>query len=101
MDLKNLYKQAQQMQNKMQKVQSDLEKEIIQGEAGGGAVIVYANCKGEIQKVKINKESIDLEDDIDILEDLILAAYNDVKKKADHKASKSMSSAGLPSNLMT
>jgi DNA-binding YbaB/EbfC family protein len=100
MDLKNLYKQAQQMQNKMQQVQSDLENEIVKGESGGGAIAIHSNCKGEVQKVKIIKEFIDLDDDIEILEDLILAAFNDAKKKAESKANERMSSAGLPNNLM-
>tara|TARA_A100001015_G_scaffold274817_1_gene331510 strand:+ start:1558 stop:1863 length:306 start_codon:yes stop_codon:yes gene_type:complete len=100
MDIKNLYKQAQQMQTKMQKVQGDLDNEMVKGESGGGAIAIHSNCKGDIKKVEINKDLIDLEEDIEILEDLILAALNDAKKKAENTASKKMSEAGLPNNLM-
>ena len=100
MDIKNIYKQAQQMQAKMQKVQGDLDNEMVKGESGGGAVAIHTNCKGDVKNVELNKDLIDFDEDIEILEDLILAALNDAKKKAESTAARKMSEAGLPNNLM-
>tara|TARA_B110000503_G_C7133423_1_gene407765 strand:- start:1500 stop:1805 length:306 start_codon:yes stop_codon:yes gene_type:complete len=99
MDMKNLVREAQKMQLKMQQAQNDLEKEIVRGESGGGAVIVHSNCKGKVQKIKINRNLVSADDDVEILEDLILVALNDAKKKSEVKTASHMSSLGLPNNL--
>lgn len=100
MDIKNLMQEAQKMQNKMQKIQKTLEKEIVQGESGGGIVIIHMNCKGGIQKLKIEKNLINCNNEIEVLEDLIIAAFNNAQKKIKIKTNDYMTSAGLPNNTM-
>lgn len=84
-----LMKQANQMQAKMKKVQEDLAEREYEATSGGGAVV--AKMKGENQLVglKIDKEVID-GDDVEMLEDLILTAVNEVLKEAKETSSKEM-----------
>ena len=69
------------MQQDMGKMQAELSAIMIEGTAGGGAVIVVCNGNSEFRSVKIKKEAIDL-DDISLLEDSILAAIKDATNKA-------------------
>lgn len=79
--LGNMMKQVQQMQAKMEKIQADLEKLEVEGTAGGGMVTVIANGKQDILSIKIDPEVVD-KDDVEMLQDLILAAVNQAKQKA-------------------
>ncbi len=72
----NLFKKAQQLQEKMAKLQEELGEKTVEASAGGGMVTVLANGKQEIVSVKIDPEVVDV-DDIEMLEDLVLAAVND------------------------
>jgi len=72
----NLFKKAQQLQEKMAKLQEELGEKTVEASAGGGMVTVLANGKQEIVSVKIDPEVVDV-DDIEMLEDLVLAAAND------------------------
>lgn len=95
----NLMKQAQQMQEKLQEAQEQLSEVKVEGTAGGGMVTVVANGKQEILEVTIEEEV--MEDDVEILEDLIVAAVNQAMTKAGEAAQEKMNEAtgGLLSNL--
>ena len=81
-DLGGLMKQAQEMQAKMEAVQTGLEAAEIAGSAGGGMVKVVLNGKNEMRGLKIDP-SLATPDDVEILEDLIIAAFNDAKAKVE------------------
>jgi len=89
MNMNALMKQAQKMQEEMQKVQDSLKNIIIEGTAGGGMVRVRANCKLEIVQVSIEKEIVDSTDK-EMLEDLVAAAVNQAIQAAQAKASEEM-----------
>jgi len=93
-----LMKQAQQMQEKMAKAQEQLENETVTASSGGGMVEVVMTGKKELKKLTLKKEVVD-PDDIEMLEDLILAAINEASKKADELSDSKMGGAGLPSGL--
>ena len=80
--MQNLMKQAQKMQEEMRETEALLDDWEIVGTAGGEAVVVYMNAKKKIDGIEIDKSVIDPED-VEMLEDLILAAINDGYKKAD------------------
>jgi len=87
-NLGQMMKQAQQMQARMAEMQEALDKVEITGSAGGGMVSVTMTGKGEIRKVKIDPKLADPAD-IEMLEDLIVAASNDAKQKVEaHVAEK-------------
>lgn len=90
-NMNNLMKQAQKMQKKMQDMQDDLENQVFEAAAGGGAVKVTVTGKKEVTKVSIDPEVVD-EDDVEMLEDLILAAVNEAMRTADEKVNQQMSS---------
>jgi nucleoid-associated protein EbfC len=77
-NLGQMMKQAQQMQERMAELQSKLEAVEISGASGGGLVNVTLNGKGEMRRLKIDKSLVD-PNDVEVLEDLILAAVNDAK----------------------
>ncbi len=85
----NLLKKAQQLQEKMAKLQGELGEKTIETSAGGGMVTVLANGKQEIISVKIDPEVVDT-DDIEMLEDLVLAAVNDALYQAKQMVSEEM-----------
>lgn len=76
MNQQQLMKQVQQMQQQMQKIQAELGEAIVEGTAGGGAVTVTMNGHRDIQAIKLSPEIVD-PDDVEMLQDLILAAIND------------------------
>ena len=90
-----LMKQAQQMQEKMQKAQEELQNIIVHGESGGGMVKISITCKNEIKKIDIDDSLFS--EERDMLEDLLIAAFNDAIRKADKKTQESMS--GMTSGL--
>jgi DNA-binding YbaB/EbfC family protein len=81
MDINKLMQQAQQMQAEMMKAQEELANETVEASAGGGMVTVKANGAGEILEIKISKEAVDA-DDTEMLEDMVLAAVNEVIRSA-------------------
>ena len=91
MNIQSLMKQAQMMQKKMQEEQAKLAEEVVEGSSGGGMIKISLNGKFEMTKINIDKTLLN-DDEIDVLEDLILAAYNDAKDKVDAKMNESMSS---------
>lgn len=81
-NLGQLMKQAQQMQAKMEEMQAKLAAVEMTGGAGGGMVSITVNGKGEVRRVKIDPAIVD-KNDVEMLEDLLLAAFNDAKAKAE------------------
>jgi nucleoid-associated protein EbfC len=94
MDLNKLMQQAQQMQEDMQKAQEEMAKETVEGTAGGGAVSVKATGTGKILEIKIKKEAVD-PDDVETLEDLVLAAVNSALQAAEELAKSKMNIGAL------
>ena len=96
-DMGKLMKQAQQMQAKMAKAQEELEAREIEASSGGGAVTVRMNGKQEVLAISIKPEVVDPED-VEMLEDMILAAYREARKKAEEVAQEELSkvTGGLP-----
>ena len=86
MNIQNMMKQAQQMQERMQK---QMEEMRIEATAGGGMVTVVINGSKQVQSLKIEPEAVSKED-VEMLQDLILAALNDAYRKADEAMSKQM-----------
>lgn len=95
-NINQMLKQAQQLQNQMAEMQKRLEQEEITGTSGAGMVTVTINGKGEMKGIKIDPALADPKE-IEILEDLIVAAYNDAKVKLDVYTNEEMSkvSGGL------
>jgi len=89
MDISKLMKQAQKMQEAMVKMQSDLNLQVVEGSAGGGAVTVTMTGGMEVQSVRIKPEAVD-PNDIETLEDLVTAAVKDAVSKASALASNQM-----------
>lgn len=85
----NLMKQAQQFQTKMAKLQEELGERTIEATAGGGMVTAVANGRQEILSVQIDPEVVDPED-VDMLQDLILAAVNDALTRAKNMVNEEM-----------
>lgn len=86
----NLMKQAQKMQKDMAKVQEELQEKSVEATAGGGAIKVTATGKKEIKEIIIKPEVVDPED-VEMLQDLILAAVNEALRKADEMVNSEMS----------
>jgi DNA-binding YbaB/EbfC family protein len=87
--MNNLMKQAQRMQRQMEENQKQLETQEFTAEAGGGAVSVTVTGKKEVTKVLISKEAVD-PDDVDMLQDLVIAAVNEAMRKADEASAEAM-----------
>ncbi len=85
----NMMKQAQKLQSKMLKLQEELAEETIEATAGGGMVKVVANGKQQIVSIEIEKEVVD-PDDVEMLQDLIMAAVNDALNKSQEMVSERM-----------
>ena len=89
-NMANLMKQAQKMQRQMEENQKELEEKEFTAKSGGGAVEVTVSGKKEITKVKISEEAVD-PDDIETLEDLIMAAVNEALRMVEEESSQNMS----------
>ena len=81
-NMNNLMKQAQRMQRQMEESQKELETKEFTAKAGGGAVEVTVTGKKEVAKVKLSQEVVD-PDDIEMLEDMVMAATNEALRMAD------------------
>lgn len=97
-----IMKQAQQFQSKMAKVQEELGNETVEASAGGGMVTVVANGRQEIVSIHIEPEVID-PDDVEMLQDLVMAAINDALSRAKNmmndemgKLTKGLNIPGMP-----
>lgn len=88
-NMNNMMRQMQKMQNKMMKAQEELHEMEFEASVGGGMVTVTANGKREIINIQIEEEVVDPED-IDMLQDLVLAAVNEVMNKVEEKTDATM-----------
>ena len=88
-NMNNLMKQAQRMHRQMEESQKELEEKEFTATAGGGAVEVSVSGKREVTKVKLQEEAVD-PDDIEMLEDLIMAATNEALRKVDEASANVM-----------
>ena len=86
MNIQQMMKQAQQMQEHLQKQMTELR---VEGNAGGGLVTVVVNGAKQIESLKIDPEVVS-KDDVEMLQDLIVAAINDAQRKADEEMSQKM-----------
>ena len=86
MDMRHMMKQAQQMQERLKKQMDELR---VEASSGGGMVTVVVNGNKQIQRLKIDPEVVS-KDDVEMLQDLILAAINDAQRKADDELNSSM-----------
>jgi DNA-binding YbaB/EbfC family protein len=87
-----MMKQAQQMQDKLQKQMAELR---VEASAGGGMVTVVINGAKQVLSIKIDPEAVS-KDDVEMLQDLILAAINDAHRKADEEMAKQMGGMNIP-----
>ncbi|MBI5213555.1 MAG: YbaB/EbfC family nucleoid-associated protein [Nitrospirae bacterium] len=88
--LGDMMRQAQKMQEEMQKMQEEARTKTVEASAGGGMVTVVANGGGEIVSIKIEKDVVN-PDDVDMLQDLILAAANEALRRAQQIVNEDMS----------
>ena len=86
MDIRQMMKQAQQMQEQLQKQMQELQ---VEATSGGGMVTVVVNGIKQILSIRIDPEGVS-KDDVEMLQDLILAAVNDAQRKADEELQKNM-----------
>ncbi|SFL62931.1 YbaB/EbfC family nucleoid-associated protein [Halanaerobium salsuginis] len=89
MNMQKMMKQAQKMQAKMAKMQSELEEKTVEASAGGGVVKVVVNGKQEVVDLKIDPDAVDPED-VEMLEDLVLAAVNQGMHEVQEMVNKEM-----------
>ena len=101
-NLGQMMKQAQQMQAKMAELQESLADLSIEGSSGGGMIMVTLNGKAEMRAIKIDPALVDPQD-VEVLEDLIIAAVNDAKSKVEarvqEETQKLMGGLQLPPGL--
>ncbi|MEK6697455.1 MAG: YbaB/EbfC family nucleoid-associated protein [Nitrospirota bacterium] len=101
--LNNLMKQAQQMQERVKKLQEEAGSKTVEASAGGGMVTVVANGRQEVLSIKIDPSVVDPKD-IEMLQDLILAAINEALRKSQELMKEEMArltaGMGLPPGLM-
>jgi nucleoid-associated protein EbfC len=89
LNFQNMMKQAQKLQEKMVKVQEELAAKTVEATSGGGMVTAVVNGKFELMSIRIEKDVVN-PDDIDMLQDLIIAAVNEGVRKAQEMASAEM-----------
>ena len=98
-DMSGLMKQAQKMQADLKRLQDELKDRVVEGKAGGDAVIAYANGTQELLQIKIKPEVVD-PDDIEDLEDLVVAAVRaaleEARKMQEEETSRITGGGGLP-----
>ncbi|QUH25164.1 YbaB/EbfC family nucleoid-associated protein [Serpentinicella alkaliphila] len=89
-NMNNMMKQVQKMQKQMEEKQAELENKIVEASAGGGAVLVKVSGKKELKSIELKPDVVD-PDDIEMLQDLIIAAVNEALRSADEMANREMS----------
>ncbi|MGF7186497.1 hypothetical protein GGQ84_002609 [Desulfitispora alkaliphila] len=89
-NMNKMMKQAQKMQAQMEKMQAELAEKEVEASAGGGVVTAVANGKQEVVSIKIKPEAVD-PDDVEMMEDLVLAAVNEALRKSQEMMSQEMS----------
>ncbi len=96
-DIGNLLKQAQLMQEKFTKMQEEMAQTTVEGTSGGGLVSVVLNGQNNVESLKIDPSLI-VQDEAEVLEDLVVAAFNDAKSKLETKMEEDMAkmTGGMP-----
>ena len=96
-DLMGIMKKVQEMQSRMAEVQAELESVVVEGSAGGGVVRVQMSARGDLKSVEIDPDVLKPEDR-EIVQDLLVAAHADARRKAEAAAAEKMQAvtAGLP-----
>ena len=89
-NMQQMIKQAQKMQQDMAKMQEELEEKEVTASAGGGAVTVTATSKKVIKSIEISPDAVDPED-VEMLQDMVVAAVNEAMRKAEAEAAQNMS----------
>ena len=101
-NFQDMMEKAQKMQKKMQEIQESLASLEVEGTAGGGMVKIVMNCKNEVKKIELDP-SIIKQEEKQMMEDLIVAALNDAKIKAEEKSKEEMAKLsgdlGLPTGM--
>jgi DNA-binding YbaB/EbfC family protein len=97
-DLMKIFQQAQQMQERLQKVQDELQQRTVTGAAGGGMVTVEADGKGMVRRIKIDPSVVNPAD-IEMLEDLVAVAVSEAQRKAQALAQEEMGKLAGGMNL--
>ncbi len=97
-NMSSMIKQAQKMQQDMLRVQEELETKTVEATVGGGSVTVEVNGKKELVKIQIQPQAVD-PDDVEMLEDLIMAAVNEGMRKADEMATNEMNKVAGGMNI--
>ncbi len=97
MDIQKLMRKAGDIKKKMDQMQKVIEEKEITGTSGGGAVKIHTTGKGEVKKISLEKDIVNPEE-IEILEDLIVAAFNNAKQAADEFSKEEMEKLGIPSS---
>lgn len=90
MNQANMIKQAQKMQEELRKMQEELENSVFEATAGGGVVKAAVNSRHELTALTIDPEAVDPED-VEMLQDLVIAAVNEALRKVDEASSSGMS----------
>ena len=96
--LGDMPRQAQKLQSEMQKMQEESKKKTVEASSGGGMVTVVATGAGEIVSIKIEKDVVNPED-VDMLQDLILAACNEALRRAQQMVNDEMSKLTMGLNI--
>ena len=96
-DIMGMMKAASEMKGKMEALQAELADLVVEGRSGGGMVVVSLSGKGDMRGIKVDPALLKPED-AEVVEDLIIAAYNDAKGKSEAEAQRKMAevTAGLP-----
>ncbi len=89
MNMQKMMKQAQKMQSQLMKAQEELAKTEVEGTAGGGMVKITLTGDNNLVSVKLNKDAVD-PDDVEMLEDLIVAAFKNAQEKVQEMSGKAM-----------
>lgn len=102
-NMAGMMKKVQKMQNEMKKMQDELKRNTVDVTAGGGAVKIVMNGEKQVQSLTIDPAAVDPED-VEMLQDLISAAFNEATKKVDEMMASEMgkltSGLGLPPGLL-
>ncbi|MFW6026874.1 MAG: YbaB/EbfC family nucleoid-associated protein [Candidatus Woesearchaeota archaeon] len=93
-----LMKQAQKMQEDLKKAQEELENKEFKSSVANGMVEITANGKKKIKSVKLKKQAVD-PDDVEMLEDLLVTAFNDINDKIDNYSKEKMGKSGMPEGM--
>ena len=88
-NMNNIMKQAKKIQERISKIQEEMEKRTVEATAGGGMVTVVINGKNELLSLKIEKDVVDPED-VEMLQDLVMAAVNEGMRKAQEMVASEM-----------